>query len=231
MLVYTQGQAPATEGCKVVICDDHPQMRGGLRNVLTVMLKCKVVGETARGEEAIELVERQRPDLLVLDLSLAGKLNGRGVLSEIRRRQLPVKVFVHTAFLHRDDFEEWIEDPDDPNGPDGIDEKGTSDVELAVGFTQVLLTEQKYVPLRLIKKFGSHTYGKALDRLTPKELQVFKLAVRPESDTRDIATQLSYSASTVRSYLTTIYAKLGLEQHTRAALMAFYYDHRDEIAL
>ncbi len=228
MLVYTQGETPATEGRKVVICDDHPQMRGGLRNVLVVMLRCQVVGEASKGEDAIELVERHRPDLLVLDLSLAGKLNGRDVLSEVRRRQLPVKIFVHTAFLHRDDFEEWIEDPD---GPDGIDEKGTSDVDLAVGFTQVLLTDQKYVPLRLIKKFQSRAYGKALDRLTPKELQVFKLAIRPNADTRAIATQLSYSASTVRAYLTTIYAKLGLEQRTRAALMAFYYDHRDEIAL
>lgn len=226
MLVYTQGEAPAIRGCKVVICDDHPQMRGGLRNVLVGMLECKVAAETSRGEEAIELVEMHRPDLLVLDLSLAGKLNGRDVLSEIRRRQLPVKVFVHTAFLNRDVFDEWIEDPD---GPDGIDEKGTSDMELAIGFTQVLLTDQKYVPLRLIKKFESRAYGKALDRLTPTEVRILKLAVRPEIKIPEIAEQLSYSASTVRSYLATIYAKLGLEQHNRAGLLAFYYAHRDEI--
>ena len=228
MLVYTQSDTQATQGRKVVICDDHPQMRGGLRNVLTGMLGCDVVGEAAQGQEAIHLVEKHRPDLLVLDLSLAGPLNGRQVLSEIRRRQVPVKVFVHTAFLNRDDFEEWI---DNPEGPDGIDEKGTGDMELAIGFTQVLLTEQKYVPLRLMRKFGGRAEGKALDRLTPKELQVLKLAVRPELDTREIAKQLNYSSSTVRKYLTTTYAKLGLEQHSRAALMAFYYEHRDEVAL
>jgi DNA-binding NarL/FixJ family response regulator len=227
MLVYTQSDTQATQGLKVVICEDHPQMRGGLRNVLIGMLGCEVVAETALGEEAIQLVERNRPDLLVLDLSLTGKLNGRDVLTEIQRRHLPVKVFVHTAFLNRDDFEEWVNSPD---GPDGIDEKGTGDVELAVGFTQVLLTDDKYVPLRLIKKFGSRSQGKALDRLTPKEVQILKLAVRPELDTREIAKQLNYTSSTIRSYLTTIYAKLGLEQHSRAALMAFYYDHRDEIA-
>jgi DNA-binding NarL/FixJ family response regulator len=229
MLVYTQGETLATRGRKVVICDDHPQMRGGLRNVLTGMLGCDVVAETASGEEAIELVERHRPHLLVLDLSLAGKLNGHDVLNELHRRHLTVKVFVHTAFLNRDDFEEWIDGIGSSGGPDGIDEKGTGDMELAIGFTQVLLTDQNYVPLRLIKKFGSREYGKALDRLTPREVQILKLAVRPEADTRAIAKQLGYSASTVRSYLTTIYSKLGLEQHTRAALMAFYYDHRDEI--
>ncbi len=228
MLVYSLSDTQATQGRKVVICDDHPQMRGGLRNVLAGMMGCEVVGETAQGLEAIDLVERHQPDLLVLDLSLAGSLNGRQVLSELRRRQLRVKVFVHTAFLNRDDFDEWI---DNPEGPEGIDEKGTGDMELAIGFTQVLLTDQKYVPLRLIRKFGSRAEGKALDRLTPKELQILKLAVRPELDTREIAKQLSYTSSSVRSYLTTIYAKLGLEQHSRVALIAFYYDHRDEVAL
>ncbi len=228
MLVYTQNESEITQGCKVVVCDDHPQMRGGVRNVLVGMLGCDVVGEAARGEDAVALLERHRPDMLVLDLSLPGALKGRDVLGEIRRRHLPVKVFVHTAFLNRDDFEEWVDDPD---GPDGIDEKGTGDKELAIGFTQVLLTDQKYIPLRLIKKFGSHANGKALDRLTPVELHILRLAIRPELGTRTIAEQLGYTSSTVRSYLTTIYDKLGLEQHSRSALIAFYYDHRDEVLL
>ena len=162
MLVYTQNDTEITQGRKVVVCDDHPQMRGGVRNVLVGMLGCVVVGEAARGEDAITLLELHGPDMLVLDLSLPGALNGRDVLAEIRRGRFPAKVFVHTAFLNRDDFEEWI---DDPEGPDGIDEKGTGDKELAIGFTEVLITDQKYVPLRLIKKFGSHAKGKALDRL------------------------------------------------------------------
>lgn len=228
MLIYTEGSIRITQGCKVVVCDDHPQMRGGVRNVLTTMLGCEIVGEAARGEDAIALVEAHKPDMLVLDLSLAGQLNGRSVLSEIRRRRLPVKVFVHTAFLNRDDFEEWFNDPD---GPDGIDEKGTGDRELAIGFTQVLITDQKYVPMRLMKKFMDGSRGKALDRLTAKEILVMKLAVRPEYDTQEIAKRLSYSSSTVRSYLAIIYDKLGLEQHNRAALMAFYHGHRDEVAL
>ncbi len=226
MLLYTEDDTPPTKGRKVIICDDHPQMRGGLRNVLIGMLGGEVVAETADGDEAIKLVEQHRPDLLVLDLSLAGTLSGRDVLSEIRRQHLPVKVFVHTAFLNRDDFEEWTENPD---GPDGIDEKGTGDKELAIGFTQVLLTDDKYVPLRLIRKFGSPRYGKALDRLTPKEIQILKLAVQPELDIREISKRLNYTSSTVRAYLSTVYAKLGLEQHTRAALTKFYYEHRDEV--
>ncbi len=227
MLVYTQNGTQATAGYRVVICDDHPQMRGGLRNVLSAILGCEVVAETALGEEAIRLVETHHPDLLVLDLSLPGDVSGRDVLGHIRLRKLPVKIFIHTAFLNRDDFEEWIANAD---GPDGIDEKGTGDVELAIGFTQVLLTEQKYVPLRLIRKFGAHAQGRELDSLTPKETQVLKLAVHAEFDTLDIAQQLNYSASTVRSYLTTIYAKLGLEQHSRSALIQFYYAHHEEVA-
>ena len=227
MLVYTEGNTQITQGFRVVVCDDHPQMRGGVRNVLTSMLGCDVVGEAPSGEDAIRLVEELKPDMLVLDLSLAGKLNGRDVLNEIRRRRLPIKVFVHTAFLNRDDFEEWLDDPD---GPDGVDEKGTGDRELAIGFTQVLITDQKYLPLRLIRKFMDGSRGKALDRLTAKEFMVLKLAVRPELDIPQIAGHLCNSSSTIRGHLTTIYTKLGLEQHSRAALMAFYHSHRDQIA-
>jgi DNA-binding NarL/FixJ family response regulator len=225
MLLYTQNSTQPTAGYRVIICDDHPQMRGGLRNVLAGILKCDIVAETAVGEEAVELVARYQPDLLVLDLSLVGPMNGRHVLQEIRRRQLPVKIFVHTAFLNYDDFDDWI---DNPGGPNGIDEKGSGDMELAIGFTQVLLTEQKYVPLRLIRKYRGRTEVEAFDCLAPKEAQVLKLAVRPELSITEIARELNYSSSTVRSYLTTIYAKLGLEQHSRAALIAFYYEHRGE---
>lgn len=228
MLVYNHSNAFLTEGRRVMIVDDHPQMRGGLRNVLSGQLGCNVVAETSSGEEALQLVCDHSPDLLVLDLSLAGKVNGHEVLAEIRRRNLPVKVFVHTAFLNRDDFEEWVSNAD---GPDGIEEKGIGDNALAIGFTQVLATNEKYVPFRLMHKFGTRSYGKALDRLTPTEIQIMKLALRPELSTQKIAEQLGYTASTVRSYLTTIYSKLGLEQHNRAALMAFYYDHKDELVL
>lgn len=226
MLVFKQSSLQITYGCKVVICDNHPQMRRGLRNVLMDMLGCEVVAETAFGEEALELVESHHPDLLILDLSLAGDLNGRNVLSEIRRKRLQVKVFIHTAFLNRTDFDEWIDDSD---GPDGIEEKSTGDRELAIGLTQVLITREKYIPLRLIKRFAIRQQGTALDRLTAKEMQAFRLALRPEFSTQGIADKMNCAPSTVRSYLATIYAKLGLEQRTRPALMMFYYDHRDEI--
>ncbi len=228
MLIYSESDIQITRGLRVVVCDGHPQMRGGLRNVLTSMLGCEVVGETDRGEDAMALLEWHKPDMLVLDLSLAGMMNGRAVLSEIRRKGLPVKVFVHTAFLCRDDFEQWFSDP---RGPDGIDEKSTGDRELAIGFTQVLLTDDKYVPVRLMQKFISGIRCKPLDRLTAKGTIVFKLALRPDYGTQEIARVLRYKPSTVRSYLAIIYEKLGLEQHNRAALMMFYYDHHDEVAM
>jgi DNA-binding NarL/FixJ family response regulator len=228
MLAYPEGNRQITYGFRVVVCDAHPQMRAGVRNVLTAMLGCEVVGEAATGEDAIAMIERYTPDMLVLDLSLPGKLNGRETLSELRRKRLPVKVFVHTANLNRADFEGWLNDHE---GPDGMEEKIASDRELALGFAQVLITEQKYVPLRLFRKFMDRSWTQAIDRLTLKESVVFNLAVRPELDTLGIARKLGYSPSTVRSYLTTIYAKLGLEQHNRAALMAFYYSHRDEALL
>jgi DNA-binding NarL/FixJ family response regulator len=203
-------------------------MRGGIRYVLATMLGCDVVGETDTGEGALALVEKHEPVMLVLDLSLAGSMNGRTVLHEIRRKNLPVKVFVHTAFLGRDDFEDWFSDPD---GPDGVDEKGTGDTELSLAFAQVLVTDQKYMPMRLVRKFMDGARTEALDNLTAKELRVLRLAVQPDISIIDIAQRLKYSASTVRVYLTTIYNKLGLVQHNRAALMAFYLTQHPEISV
>lgn len=228
MLGYLNGETSLTKGLRVVICDDHPQMRGGIRYVLSTMLKCEVVGETGTGEDALALVEKHEPMMLVLDLSLAGRMNGRAVLREIRNKKLPVKVFIYTAFLGRDDFEQWFSDPD---GPDGVDEKGASDTELALAFVQVLITSQKYMPMRLVRKFMDGARSMALDNLTTKEFRVLKLAVQPEISIIDIAQRLEYSASTVRVYLTTIYCKLGLQQHNRAALMAYYLTKHPEIPM
>jgi DNA-binding NarL/FixJ family response regulator len=228
MLSYSEGEMPLTKGLTAVICDDHPQMRGGIRYVLSTMLGCEVVGETDTGEGALTLVEKHEPVMLVLDLSLAGRMNGRAVLREIRSKKLPVKVFIYTAYLGRDDFEQWFNDPD---GPDGVDEKGTSDTELSLAFAQVLVTGQKYMPVRLVRKFMGGARDMALDNLTAKEFQVLKLAVQPEISIIDIAQRLKYSASTVRVYLTTIYSKLGLEQHNRAALMAYYLTQHPEISV
>lgn len=225
MLNSPDAEIPSTKALKVVICDVHPQMRSGLRHVLATMLGCDVVGETSTGEGALALVEKHAPTMIVLDLFLAGAMNGRTVLHEIRRKKLPVKVFVHTESLRQDDFEEWFKDPD---GPDGVDEKVTGDIELSIAFTQVLVTSQKHMPMRLVKKFmhftGAHT--KTLTNLTAKEFQVLKLAVQPNISITDIAKHLQYSASTVRCYLATIYSKLGLEQHNRAALIGFYLTHQ-----
>lgn len=226
--MYSESNIQSTKGLKVIVCDNHPQMRGGLRNVLTTMLGCEVVGETGRGEDVIGLLEQHKPDMLVLDLSLAGPMNGRTVLHEVRCKRLPVKVFIHTAFLGRDDFEEWFHDPD---GPDGVDEKSTSDQELALAFAQVLVTAQKHMPTRLVKKFMTGAHVGALNRLTSKEFRVLKLAVRPDISTQEIARHLNYSPSTVRVYMATLYSKLGLEQHNRAALLAFYLTQHPELVM
>src|SRR5262249_48947270 len=109
-------------GRRIVICEDHPHTRLGLRETC-VRLGCDVVGETALGEEAIELVESLRPDLLILDLHLPGKVAGQGVHQELRRRGLPTKVLVSTTYCDTASFFDWINQPD---GPEGVLPKDTS---------------------------------------------------------------------------------------------------------
>src|SRR5689334_16326208 len=93
-----------------VICEDHPATRIGLEDACR-RIGCKVVAQTASGAEAIDLVERHQPDLLLLDQYLPDDIDGRMVHSEIRQRGLRTKVFVITSFCDSASFFDWIDQP------------------------------------------------------------------------------------------------------------------------
>ena len=92
--------ASAAGKITVLIADDHPVVRQGLRVLLSLHPDIEVVGEAGDGAEAVELAAAVAPDVILLDLKLPG-LDGLGVLAELRDRNLPARVLVLTsvAFL------------------------------------------------------------------------------------------------------------------------------------
>ena len=80
----------------VLIADDHPVVRQGLRVLLSLHADIEVVGEASDGAEAVELAAAVAPDVVLLDLKLPG-LDGLGVLAELRDRNLPARVLVLTS--------------------------------------------------------------------------------------------------------------------------------------
>ena len=204
------------EGKRVVICDDHPMIRLGLRDVCD-RLRCNVVAEVTTGDEVLESLEHLRPDLLLLDLMLPGQLDGRAVHREVRRRNLVPKVLVITSYGGSPGFFAWIRQED---GPDGVLDKVCSSHEVKLAMVHVLTSNTKYLsPLILDLEQGS--LRNPLTRLTPRELQVLG-HVAAGDKLIDIARQYRLSPLTIRGYMADIYCKLGLRSHTLQAAAGLY---------
>jgi DNA-binding NarL/FixJ family response regulator len=203
-------------GKRVVVCDDHSIIRVGLRNVCSRLL-CEIVAEVGTGEEALEALERLRPDLLILDLMLPGQLDGRAVHREVRRHNLVPKVLVITAYGDSPSFFAWIHQED---SPDAVLDKLGSPHEVKLAIVHLLTSNTKYIsPLILDREQGS--IHNPLTRLTPRELQVLGQVAAGDKLT-DIAQQYGLSPLTIRGYMVDIYCKLGLRPHTLQAAAGLY---------
>lgn len=204
------------QNMQVIICEDHDVTRVGLREICR-RIGCRVIGETADGAEAIELVEELKPDMLILDMHLRDAIHGQTVHEEIRRRGLTTKVFVVSSHCDSARFFSWISQPD---GPDGVLEKDASTYELRQALVQVLTTSTKYIPER-IKRREHGDGSNPLRKLAPHQLEVLR-DVAQGLRLVDIARQRSLSPQTVRSYMNDIYSKLELRHHTLQAATAEY---------
>jgi two-component system, NarL family, invasion response regulator UvrY len=209
--------AARCKGKQVVICDDHPMNRLNWRSVAE-SLGCAVVGETATGEDALELLERLRPDLLLLDFNLAGKLNGRDVQREARRRTLVPRVLLITAQGGSPGFFAWIHQED---GPDGVLDKMCSIHEIKTAIAQLLTGSTRYLSPRILDSDPDY-YRNPLAGLTRAELQVLRHVAEGEK-LFDIARRYAVAPQTIRAYMNNIYCKLGLVSQTLLGAALLYY--------
>src|SRR5882672_639962 len=88
----TPQPAPGTT-IRVVLADDHALVRAGMRSLLGTMTQVTVVGEAASGEEALELAERERPDVVLMDIAMKG-MNGLEAAGRMRERNPSVRVII-----------------------------------------------------------------------------------------------------------------------------------------
>lgn len=91
----------------ILIADDHPMFRDGLRKVLEAEPGFRVLGEAADGEQTLELARRLKPKVLLLDIRMP-KLSGLEVLRELQTARIPVRTLVLTATLERDQIVEAL---------------------------------------------------------------------------------------------------------------------------
>jgi two-component system, NarL family, response regulator LiaR len=202
---------------RLLIADDHPIVRQGLRALMDTQPDIQVVAEAADGEQAVALAGQLRPDVILLDLVMP-RLDGLQAIAQIRRDQPGAKVLVLTSF-----FEDERVFPAIKAGALGYLLKDSSPHDLLKALRDVARGQSSLHPaiaLKVIRELNQPTsLPPTPDPLTPRELEVLTLVARGLSND-EIARTLTLSDRTIGSHVGNILSKLHLANRTQAALYA-----------
>jgi DNA-binding NarL/FixJ family response regulator len=195
---------------RVLIVDDHPVVRQGLRTFLDLQDDITVVGESADGESCVADAETLVPDVILLDLRMPGA-DGVAALHGLRERGNPARVLVITSFT-----EPTTVLPAVRAGASGYVYKDVDPPALAAAIRSVHAGHVLLHPdvARLLAAGDARPAD-----LTPRERDVLVEVARGRSN-REIARELSVSEKTVKTHVSAVLAKLGVQDRTQAALHA-----------
>jgi DNA-binding NarL/FixJ family response regulator len=211
-------------GITVLIADDHPIFRTGLRQVIETDPAVRVVAEAGNGDEALATIQSVGPDVAVLDIDMPG-CDGLDVARALRDRRSATRVIFLT--LHTD---AWFLSAALDAGVHGYVPKESAATEIAGAIRSVHAGQQYVSPvlssLLITRSRRADALAKelpALDALTPTEMKVLKLVAEIKT-TKEIADALCMSPRTVEHHRTSIATKLEL--HGSHALTRFAVKHQ-----
>jgi DNA-binding NarL/FixJ family response regulator len=212
---------------RIVIADDHPVLRKGLRQVIEGDPRLKVVAEADDGEAALARVRELKPDIAVLDLDMP-LLDGLAVAREIRKKQLPVEIVFLTIHSEEDLFHAAMD-----LGSKAYLLKDAALTEIVKALRAVAAGDYYVTPsltAHLLRR-RQRAQGFALRQpgigdLTPTERRILSLVAAGKSS-KDIAAALFLHYRTVENHRTNICQKLGLQGHN--ALFKFALQHKSEL--
>ncbi|HET9558477.1 MAG TPA: response regulator transcription factor [Actinomycetota bacterium] len=199
---------------RILVADDHPVVRDGLRGMLAGEADFEVVGEAASGAEALALTERERPDVVLMDLQMP-EMDGATATAEIAARFPATRVLVLTTFDADADILRAVE-----AGATGYLLKDTPRERLFPAIRAAARGETVLAPT-VATRLVSRMRGRAAaeEALTSREVEVLELVARGSSNA-DIAAALFISEATVKTHLLHTFAKLGVDDRTAAVVAA-----------
>lgn len=197
----------------VLIVDDHPVVRDGLRSMFSADGRFDVVGEAADGKQAVTEVLKLQPDVVLLDLRMAGG-DGVTAIRELSRLEVRTRVLVLTTYDTDQDVLMAIE-----AGATGYLLKDTPREELFRAVEAASRGESVLSPAVTSRLMGQ-VRQPVIEHLSPRELDVLRI-IAAGATNREAAKQLYISEATVKTHLLHIYAKLGVRDRAAAVATAF----------
>lgn len=212
---------------KVLIVDDHPVFRDGLRNVLNTADGLLVVGEAQDGAEALQAAQTFQPDVIIMDINIP-VLNGMQATREIKNSHPDIKVIMLTAYDDDEQIYHAIRTGASAYYPKDISPESLVRAIHHVSQGKYVVGEQLMSEKEIEKwladafeRFGGllADLDEKFRPLSSRETEILKLITRGLSN-KEIAYTLGISHQTVKNHMTSILRKLDVEDRTQAAVYA-----------
>jgi DNA-binding NarL/FixJ family response regulator len=200
----------AEQRIRILVVDDHPAIRKGLIATLEPEPDMEVIASAGTRAQAIELHRQHRPDITFMDLGLEGETGGIDAIQQIRKESPQAKIIVFSALRGDEDVFRALQ-----SGAVTFLSKGTSEEDLLRTVREVHAGGRP-IPQEVARKLADRL---TLSNLTPREIEVVKL-VADGLRNKEIGGRLGISEETVQGHMKNILSKLGVNDRTKAAIIA-----------
>jgi DNA-binding NarL/FixJ family response regulator len=199
---------------RVLLADDHPVVRNGIRDLLEQSPTIVVVGEASNGHEALSLVDEVSPDILLLDMEMPG-LTGVEVARQLQARRAPVRILALSAYDDPQYIRSLLE-----SGAAGYLTKEEAPEAIVEAVQGVWRGEEGWLSRRVAARMTMWTRTVPDQMgLTSRELEVLKLVVEGRTN-QEAGLALGISDKTIEKHLESVFGKLGVSSRVEAAVLA-----------
>lgn len=195
---------------RVLCVDDHPVVRRGVAAMIGAEPELELIAEASSGREAVDLYRARRPDVVLMDLRLAGEMDGIAAIESICAESPRARILVLTTYAGDESIHRAL-----AAGARGYLIKDTLDERL-LDAIRIVHEGRRYVPPEVAVQLTEH--GPRVE-LTDREQEVLQLMARGMRN-KEIGAELAITEATARTHVEKIVAKLGVSGRTEAVVVA-----------